>query len=376
MLKVSSINSTTAQKGTQKKSIRGSQPRVVSFFEFWPTWVMYAPVALQWVVLSFRYRSLTLPFIANPKLTISGMVGVTKSELMSQAGPKCDAAILDWDVHTITDAPLPEQINAWLERLQGKGIHFPLVCKPDIGCRGSGVKLIHDVEQLYSVMAQYPLGANLLGQKLASWEPEVGIFYVKKPGNEKGEVVSLTIKYSPYVIGDGKSTLGELVDKDNRAKQLLEIYQHRHIDNWQQVIAKDEPYRLVFSASHCRGAVFEDACHHITPELTRAIDELMSDLPEFYYGRLDAKYSNLQDLKSGENIEVVEINAASAESIHIWDKNTTLFTAIKTLLWQYRTLFQIGHENRKKGYKTPGIKKILQHWLKERSLTKYYPDTD
>ncbi len=384
MLKASSINTTNnttqnapgTKSSAEKTSMDKNQPLTVSFFEFWPGWIMYTPVALQWIVLALRYRSLTLPFIANPELTISGMVGVTKSELMSQAGSRCQAAILDWDVHTLTTEPLSAQLNQWLERLQAKGILFPMVCKPDIGCRGSGVKLIQHKQQLQEVMSQYPSGANLLGQKLASWEPEAGIFYVKKPGEDKGEVVSLTLKYSPYVTGDGKSTLGELVENDNRAKQLLQIYQHRHLKNWHRVLAKDQPYRLVFSASHCKGAVFEDACHHITPELTRSVERLMSDLPDFNYGRIDAKYSTLQDLKKGETIEIIEINGASAESIHIWDKNTRLITAIKTLLWQYRTLFQIGNENRKKGYKTPGIKKIWHYWRKERALTRFYPDTD
>ncbi len=352
------------------------EDRTVSFFEFWPTWLMYTPVALQWLWLSIRYRSLTLPLIANPKLTVSGMVGVTKSELMSQAGAECTAVILPWNVHTLTAEPIEQQAKNWLQNLQAMDIKFPLVCKPDIGCRGSGVKLIHDLKQLIDVMAKYPLGTGLLGQKLASWEPEAGIFFVKRPGEEFGEVVSLTLKYSPYVIGDGASTLAELVENDTRACQLLGVYRQRHLTAWNNVIAKGETYRLVFSASHCRGAIFRDARHHITAELNQYIGKLMNDIPEFYYGRLDVKFAQLEDLKKGKNLQIIEINAASAESIHIWDKNASLRSAIKTLLWQYRTLFEIGHENRKLGYKVPSIKKILQHWQKERRLAKYYPETD
>ena len=47
-------------------------------FEFWPSWVMYFPVAVQWIALSLHYRSITLPFLANPSLRLSGMVGVPK----------------------------------------------------------------------------------------------------------------------------------------------------------------------------------------------------------------------------------------------------------------------------------------------------------
>ncbi len=350
--------------------------KTVSFFEFWPTWVMYTPVAIQWLMLAARYGSFTLPFIANPKLTVSGMVGVPKSELMHQAIGECDRTILPWDTHTVTPISNKLQVKQWLDNLVEQNITFPFVCKPDIGCRGSGVKLIQNREQLHKVMAVYPVGSSLMAQTLASWEPEVGIFFVKKPGEEKGEVVSLTLKHNPHVTGDGVSTLGELVQIDNRARLLSAIYKQRHQDNWNTIVEKDENYKLVFSASHCRGAIFTDAREHITPALNTKINEIMQGLPEFYYGRMDVKFSNLEDLKQGKNLQIVEINGASAESIHIWDKNASLPSAIKTLMWQYRTLFQIGAVNRKRGYKTPGLKKVISLWRKERKLVKHYPLTD
>ena len=350
--------------------------KTVSFFEFWPTWLIYLPVAFQWILLAIRYRSLTLPLIANPELTVSGMVGVPKSELMAQATDECAEAILDWKVHTVTDQSISEQTEQWLVSLAEIDITFPFVCKPDIGCRGSGVKLIDDREQLEAVMNVYPIGATLMGQKLANWEPEVGIFFVKTPGESDGKIMSMTFKYTPYVIGDGKSTLAQLVEQDPRASQLIPIYKERHLENWQDIIADNQSYRLVFSASHCRGAVFRDACEHITVSLTSKINSIMCGLPEFYYGRLDVKFSNIEDLKHGNNLQIIEINGASAESIQIWDKDATLGSAIKTLLWQYRTLFTIGAINRKRGYKTPTVGHILSLWKKESNLVKHYPITD
>jgi len=350
--------------------------KTVSFFEFWPTWLIYLPVAFQWLFLAIRYRSLTLPFIANPKLTVAGMVGVPKSELMEQARGECDETILDWNVYIVKDLDIAQQTEQWLKILDEQAIVFPFVCKPDIGCRGSGVKLVTNQQQLKDIMQVYPLGAALMAQKLATWEPEVGIFYVKYPGRSEGEVVSMTLKFTPYVIGDGKSTLAQLVEQDPRARQLTAIYKQRHLDDWHKVVADKKSIRLVFSASHCRGAVFKDACEHITPALNERINKIMSGLPEFYYGRLDVKFSNIDELKQGKNLEIVEINGASAESIQIWDKDATLSSAISTLLWQYRTLFAIGSLNRKRGYKTVSLSRILGLWKKEKDLVKHYPLTD
>jgi len=352
------------------------QEKSTSFFEFWPNTLMYAPVALQWLLLSVKHRSLTLPLIANPQLTLAGMVGVAKSELMAQAHGECLDAILDWKKFTVTESPITEQANNWMKHIKDMGLNFPFVCKPDIGCRGSGVKLIQNIEQLQQTIESYPVGTALLAQKLASYEPEAGVFYVKMPNEKKGKVVSLTLKHSPEVTGDGKHSLKELLQQDARAKDLLHLYQDRHIEIWDEVLEKGKKLNLVFSASHCHGAVFEDARVHITPELTDAINVIMDGLPEFYYGRLDVKFSNLDELKKGRTIEIIEINGANAESIHIWDKNSSLIASIKTLLWQYSSLFKLGEHQRSLGHKPPGLVKFYKHWRIEKRLASYYPDTD
>ena len=157
---------------------------------------------------------------------------------------------------------------------------------------------------------------------------------------------------------------------------MKHLYYKRHKANWKKILGEGEKLRLVFSASHSKGAVFRDAREHITPQLTQTINDIFAGLPEFYYGRMDIKFSHLGDLKLGKNIEIIEINGASSEAIHIWDKNASLMDAVKTLLWQYRVLFKLGRHQRSQGYVTPGVKMLLKHWLIERKLSKHYPLTD
>lgn len=350
--------------------------RPVSFFEFWPLWLMYVPVVLQWLFLAGRYRSLTLPLIANPKLPLAGMVGVGKSEILSQATGRCAETILPWVHHRVGGETIDRQAVDFLRKAREIGIQFPFVCKPDLGCRGSGVKLIQDLRQLKHYLSAYPNGTGILIQKLASWEPEAGVFYVRRPGESTGRVVSLALKYSPYVVGDGESTLAELIARDSRAGDLQHLYATRHEANLGDVIEQGKAYRLVFSISHCRGAIFRDGAHLITVELTDRIDQMMSEIPEFYYGRLDIKFSDTELLKQGRALEIVEINSASSESLHIWDRNARLGTAFKTLLWQYRTLFGLGDLNRKRGYKPPKLSDLLNRWRDEKRLAKFHPLTD
>lgn len=347
-----------------------------SFFEFWPTWAMYLPVVVQWVVLAIRYRSVTLPLITNPSLPLSGMVGVPKSELLAQAGETLNKQVLPWFTHEITDDAFSRQALQIESQIFEQQLNFPIVCKPDIGCRGSGVKLIQNRHQLENCLAHYPIGATCMMQKLADYEPEAGLFYIREPNASQGKIISLALKYTPYVIGDGKRTLEALVREDSRAGELSHLYQARHQHNWHTVITEGEAYKLVFSASHCRGAIFKNAINHITPELSLTIDTLMKDLPNFHYGRLDIKFKNISALEQGKDLQIVEINTASSESLHIWDANTTFFEAIRSLMFQYRTLFKFGAQNRKSGYKTPSIKELLTRWQLEKKLTLHYPETD
>lgn len=363
----------TLRKTSSTLSDSGDKP--TSLFEFWPTWVMYGPVALQWVWLSLRHRSLTLPLLANPNLPLAGMVGESKHALMSQARGECRQAILTWVYHQRNDRDPMEQARQCIAEAKKAGFSLPFVCKPDIGCRGAGIRLVDSEQALADAIAAYPAGAGLLCQQLASWEPEVGIFYVKDPHTGQGDVVSLTYKHSPLVIGDGLHTLQQLVARDARAGALTHLYEARNRVDWNRVLEPGERKRLVFSASHCRGAVFEDARADITPQLTARIHQIMSDLPDFYYGRLDVKFADIDALRAGHSLEIVEINGASAESIHIWDKDARLLEAMRTLMWQYRTLFTIGAYHRKQGLTPPGLRQLIRHWRLERRLTRHYPDT-
>ena len=350
--------------------------KAVSFFEFWPTWVMYAPVALQWLLLSAYYRSFSLPLIANPNIPSAGMVGFSKSEFLAQATEESQESILQWVTAELTDEPVLQQVDALMQALAGKGLSLPIVGKPDMGCRGVGIKLINNRAELEDYVSYYPVGSTVKLQRLADWEPEAGIFYIRYPNEEHGRIISMALKYSPYVIGDGVSTLRELLAADVRAGQISHIYEERHKDRLDKVIPKDEPFRLVFAASHCRGAVFRDAREYVTDALTQRIDKVLLGFPEFYYGRVDIKFDNIERLMAGEGFSIIEVNGASSEALHIWDNKASLGEAWAALLNQYGTLFKIGAINRQNGHKPPGILSLWKAWRKEQNLSNHYPTTD
>jgi len=348
----------------------------VSFFEFWPTWIMYLPVVALWLLMSIRYRSWSLPLVANPRLPLSGMVGGNKSLIFTQTSPYSRQWILPWVTHTVVEGTVESQMLLILEAMKQREIVFPVVGKPDIGCRGVGVKLLKDRVALASYLQSYPIGGELIIQQLSSWEPEAGVFYVRYPGQLQGKIISMAFKYSPYVIGDGVSTLAQLILADSRASQLKHLYFPRFQHQLDCVLNAGEPFRLVFSASHCRGAIFRDGSSCITEALNQRLDDILKGIPEFYFGRLDIKFRSITALQRGEDIEIVEINGASSESLHIWDRKTRFSDAITALLQQYLHLFRIGANNRDRGHRPPGLWPLWRAWRREKYLTEHYPEND
>ena len=351
--------------------------KITSFFEFWPSQVIYIPVVIQWLWLSLRYRSLSLPLIANPSIHLSGMVGESKSEVLKLAGEKALKYIAPYttlknDCTQVIETRLQSALNA----MQQSNLSFPIIAKPDMGCRGAGVQIINDEQALKHYINTFPDKAKYLLQHKVNHEAEAGIFYIRKPGQKKGQIFSITLKYMPYVIGNGSLNLTQLIENDPRAKKIADLYLKRHKDELDNIIPDDMAFRLSFAGSHCKGSIFRNGNEYITDKLCEKFDEITDDITEFYYGRFDVRFESIEKLMQGESFTILEVNGASSEATHIWDRKTKISEVYKTLFYQYRTLFNIGHLNRQKGHKTPSILLLLKAWYKESRLVKQYPETD
>ncbi|MES3011562.1 MAG: hypothetical protein V4738_12305, partial [Pseudomonadota bacterium] len=105
-----------------------------------PKWLICVPLVLQWLWLSLRYGSATLPSAANPAITAGGLVGETKLEYFRGMGALARAA-------TARHCALPpaRQSLAGLRTAMAQaGLVFPLVVKPDLGMCGFGVRRVSD----------------------------------------------------------------------------------------------------------------------------------------------------------------------------------------------------------------------------------------
>jgi len=346
--------------------------RRVSPFEFLPGWVTYGPVVVQWLALGLWYGDLSLPTAANPLISTGGLCGESKTEILDLLAGEARRFVAPYTT-MVTGG---DDFSAARTAMGAAGIGLPLVIKPDIGCNGTGVRLVETEAALLAALAAFPRGVKLVLQKLIPWEGEAGIFYIRRPDEPVGRITSLTLKYAPVVVGDGVSCLKMLIEADPRHGRLKNLYFARLAERLESVPARGERVRLVFAGNHCKGSIFRNGAEEITPALTARIDAIARALPKFHFGRIDVRYRSLAGLREGQDFSIIEINGVGSEATHIWDPDTSLAEMFRAQFFHYGEAFEIGRQMRARGAKTSGLAAVWRDWRNQRRLMASYPLND
>ncbi len=327
-------------------------------WEFWPAWMFYAPVALYCLWLALKHRSLTLPTAANPGIFSGGLIGESKMATLQRlmdTSPEFTA-----DAELLLSSTLEDRLAALREIRQRRSIGYPFILKPDVGQRGAGVKLIHDEDQAIAYLKL--TRAPLLLQRYAPGPHEVGIFYYRFPDELCGHVFAITEKVFPILMGDGRSSIADLVWVDPRARFMAAKYLGRLKGRENEVLPTGQTLRLVEAGNHAQGCIFRDGMRLCTPELVDRIDRISQKIAGFNVGRYDIRYSNEDDLRAGKNLQIVELNGAASEATSIYDARNSLFTAYRTLFRQWELVFAIGAANRRNGCAPTGLSTLWAKW--------------
>jgi hypothetical protein len=336
----------------------------------------YLPIVLQWIWLGIRHRGLSLPTVANPSIEAGGLWGESKMACLGLAGrvarPWMAASGL------VRRAPGSDgglELSAALGIMERDGISFPAVVKPDIGWRGFGVRKVADAAELGRYIEEFPAGEQLLIQEYLPWAGEAAIFWLRRPGAEHGELFSLTLRYFPFAIGDGVSSLRQLILACPRMRWKAELLCRSNADRLDWVPALGEPVRLALVGSNRVAGLYIDGRRHATPALLARIEEICNDLPEFHFGRFDVRFRSIGELEAGEGFKIVEINGAGAEAVHIWDPDMPIREGYRTLFEQQRLMFEIAAANRDRGFTPLGLRDLFACSRRQQRLQRLYPES-
>jgi hypothetical protein len=225
----------------------------------------------------------------------------------------------------------------------------PLIGKPNIGGRGRGVKVLRDEEDVISYARTAYLDFHI--QEFVPWKNEAGIFYVRYPDQPNGMITGIVGKEFLSVTGDGKHTILQLLQQSKRALMYLGSLQKIHGDGLNRILPEGEKMIVSPFGNHARGSKFVDASHLTDEKLTRVLDDLCKQIPDFYFGRLDIRFDTWEALKEGRNFSIIEVNGAGAEPTHIYDPGHSLFFAWKEIIRHWIMLCRISRINHKKGHR-------------------------
>ncbi len=305
-------------------------------WEYWPFDVVYFPIYFYWFYLMLKSRSFFFVNTANPLIKNGGFLMESKKE------------IYDF----IPDGYYPKTIlvkrgtpvETLRRDLNEAAIHFPLVAKPDIGMRGLGVAVIKNLAELESYSQKSRV--EFLVQEYIAYENEVGIFYYRMPGSNKGLISGIVGKEFLSVQGDGASTIAQLLWQNQRAVLQWQILHEQYGDGLGKVLESGDVFTLVPYGNHSRGAKFIDLSNKIDERLTATVDRICQAVPEFYYGRLDVRFRSWEELRKGEAFSIIELNGAGSEPTHIYDPKHSIFFAWKEIIRHLDVLYKISKANK------------------------------
>ena len=318
-------------------------------WEFWPPWLAYAPLAPCALGLAARYRSLTVFTAANPGIPSGGLMGESKSRILAHLSRAAEFIVSGRDAR---------QAEAFASR-----VGYPVVLKPDVGERGTNVCIVRNRKALRAYLR------NAIGDVIVQrYIPgvEFGISYGRYPNQHRGRITGITEKRFPEVIGDGRSTIRELVRRDPRARGLAQVYARSCRRPMADVPAVGERVALVEIGSHCRGAIFLDGSHLATRALEAAIDASAKEHPGFFLGRFDVRAASVEALQAGE-FTILELNGVAGEPAHIYDPRVGVLDAYRTLFRQWKAAFAIGALNRNQGAEPMSLRAVLNLVLEGRT---------
>jgi len=313
-------------------------------WEFWPPYVFYVPLIFYVLWIGLRRRCLTLFTVTNPGIPESGIVGESKSDILDNL--KIDRSHIA-RYRLIAGASGPaEKIAAAADFMSKIRVTFPVVLKPDVGQRGSGVTIIHHRQQLENYLSK--ARCDTIIQEYVSGS-EFGVFYYRLPGQKHGHIFSITDKRLLTLTGDGKSTLEQLILSDRRAVCMARFHFKKHAHDLFRIPASNEVVQLVDVGTHARGALFLDGGHILTEALEISIDRISRGFEGFYFGRYDIRTPDLKDFQQGKNFKIVELNGVTSEATHIYNPGYSLWNAYRVLMRQWDIAFAIGAANHERG---------------------------
>lgn len=309
----------------------------LTHWESWHHHVKYIPLAPVWLWYCLKARSFWFFTASNPSITFGGFEGESKQEIYEQLpnGSYPKSAY----VSPKSDFLAVEQL------IEERGFSFPFVVKPNVGMMGFMFRKISSMKELRLYHEKVPV--NYIVQKLIDYPIEVSVFYYRIPGRAGGTISGFLMKQPPEIVGDGRSTILELIRGNKDLEYKIDEINMRHQDRLDMVLPAGKRFILSHASNRSQGGKLLSLEHEIDEKLTAVFDRISEHSRYFYYGRYDIKCASIEALKEGTDFFILEYNGAGAGVQHIYGNGLSLWQACKLILSHWEKLYQISVHNNK-----------------------------
>ena len=318
-------------------------------WEFWNANFVYSIPSLYFLYLAFKAKSFGFFNASNPSIKNGGFAMERKMDIYDiipkKYYPKSFFFEANQNIKTIHATLIDNKLN------------LPIIIKPNIGLQGMKVEKIASLVELDTYLSS--VNFDFIIQEYIDFKNEIGIFYCKNPADEAGIITGIVFKEYPTIVGDGKSTINDLIIKDLRLCIHLKFFQTIYSSKLNLVLNYGEILNLITIGNHARGCKFLDISDMITPKLIVSINKICNKIPNFYYGRIDIKYNIFEELENCENFSIIEINGAASLPTHIYDPKHSLFFAWKEIIKHFNKMYEISKINYSMGVPYLTFKEVI-----------------
>lgn len=314
-------------------------------WERWPKFWFFVTLSPAWTWFCLKNRSFWFFTATNPGLTFGGFEGEGKREMYAKL-PEGSYPKTHWFLPGIA----AEQV---LDAVRSLGFAYPLFAKPEVGMSGIFCHKIRNEAAMRHYHERCPV--EYMVQSAVDYPMEIGVFYIRYPGQASGRISGMTQKVLPFVVGDGLSTVAELMAKHPfRHSWPAGLFQ-KNAEHMQRVLPAGAEFLLADAANRTGGARLLDLGHLVDAQLTAVFDRLSHHAGDFYYGRFDVKCASLEALRAGQAFSIMEFNGAGAAIHHIYHRKLSFRKAWWEVVRHWQEMSDLCRINRGLGVRVWGF---------------------
>lgn len=319
-------------------------------YEYWPMWAFYLPLSFYFICKGTIKKHFFFFTNVNKNMDeFGGLFFDSKMEVDKWIPQKYRPVSILVKKQDILSFQLPNTLS------------FPVIIKPNSGERGRAVMKINSNIEFDTSLKL--CDEDLLVQEYVDYQNEYGVFISWIPETNQFKVLSLTEKKFFRVVGNGISTIKELILNQKRGIVFYdELIRITELDI-NSIPNKGQELIIHKQGNHCKGTQFINSNNRISEGIQLAFNKILKDIKVFEYGRFDIKVLDFEGLETLENFKIIEFNGIAAEPTIVYDQSVGYFKTLKTFIEHWTYLVKISNYHKNNGLQPIASQRIVKKIL-------------